>query len=218
MKEDYKYARDGMLMRQRNAAMLALVNAEANCEALHTTNTNLRDLLVIAEGQRDMAEQERDRWKGEWVVAEEDREGWKERALKSERQRQSLRDLLIIAEGQRDQAKIDAEHWKGEWAVAMGQLGGARAEVEAVRTANASLYDLLMIAEGQRDGARAQVKEMKQRLDEWVRWGDRMASGHPDAPMASLDHEVRAVIANRYGMSTITDAMAVQPTTGEGDE
>jgi len=46
--------------------------------------------------------------------------------------------------------------------------------------------------------------EARERLAQWVSWGDRMASGHPDAPMASLDHEVRAVIANRYGMSVIT--------------
>jgi hypothetical protein len=35
---------------------------------------------------------------------------------------------------------------------------------------------------------------------------------HPDAPMASLDHEVRAVIANRYGMSVIA---AVALTQGD---
>ena len=61
---------------------------------------------------------------------------------------------------------------------------------------------------------RAERDALRKRLDEWVRWGDRMASGHPDAPMASLDHEVRAVIANRYGMSVITaasPALAVQP-------
>lgn len=60
----------------------------------------------------------------------------------------------------------------------------------------------------------AERDALRKRLDEWVRWGDRMASGHPDAPMASLDHEVRAVIANRYGMSVITaasPALAVQP-------
>jgi hypothetical protein len=38
----------------------------------------------------------------------------------------------------------------------------------------------------------------------WRVWGDKAASGHPDAPMASLDHEVRAVIGNKYGMYTIT--------------
>ena len=53
---------------------------------------------------------------------------------------------------------------------------------------------------------RAEVEALRKRLHEWVQWGDRMASGHPDAPMASLDHEVRAVIANRYGMSVITAA------------
>jgi hypothetical protein len=52
--------------------------------------------------------------------------------------------------------------------------------------------------------------EARERLAQWVSWGDRMASGHPDAPMASLDHEVRAVIANRYGMSVIVDAALTQ--------
>jgi hypothetical protein len=52
--------------------------------------------------------------------------------------------------------------------------------------------------------------EARERLAQWVSWGDRMASGHPDAPMASLDHEVRAVIANRYRMSVIVDAALTQ--------
>jgi hypothetical protein len=52
--------------------------------------------------------------------------------------------------------------------------------------------------------------EARERLAQWVSWGDRMASGHPDAPMASLDQEVRAVIANRYGMSVIVDAALTQ--------
>ena len=47
----------------------------------------------------------------------------------------------------------------------------------------------------------------------WRVWGDKAASGHPDAPMASLDHEVRAVVGNKYGMYTITD---VSSETQEG--
>ena len=115
-----------------------------------------------------------------------------------------LYDLAEMLRRQRDTAEEERDEWK----------------IEAMQSSQQrqSLRDLLIIAEGQRDGARAQVKEMKQRLDEWVRWGDRMASGHPDAPMASLDHEVRAVIANRYGMSTITAALAVQPSTGDTNE
>ena len=59
----------------------------------------------------------------------------------------------------------------------------------------------------------AQLASARERLDAWVAWGDRMASGHPDAPMASLDHEVRAVIENRHGMlrAAITAALSEAP-------
>ena len=40
----------------------------AECEALHTTNTNLRDQFILAEGQRDQAKADAEHWKGEWAV------------------------------------------------------------------------------------------------------------------------------------------------------
>ena len=72
-------------------------------------------------------------------------------------------------------------------------------------------------AEAKIDTLTRERDEARERLAHWVSWGDRMASGHPDAPMASLDHEVRAVIANRYGMSVLTaartaDAASVAPS------
>ena len=41
--------------QQRQALRAVCESFRAECEALHTTNTNLRDQLVIAEGQRDQA-------------------------------------------------------------------------------------------------------------------------------------------------------------------
>ena len=37
-------------------------------------------------------------------------------------------------------------------------------------------------------------------VDEWRRWADAAATGHPDAPTAVTDAEVRAVIEDFYGM------------------
>ena len=73
-----------------------------------------RDMITIAEGQRDQAKQQ----------AEAIGDNW---------QRTYDHDCKkLIAE---------ADHWKGEWAVVMGQLGGARAEVEALRKYAAQWYE-----------------------------------------------------------------------------
>ena len=85
----YQYDRSEMLMRQRNMAeeerdnwKIRAMKAEqfrqalravceslrAECEALHATNTNLRDQLVIAEGQRDQAKADAEHWKAEWAL------------------------------------------------------------------------------------------------------------------------------------------------------
>ena len=65
----------------------------------------------------------------------------------------------------------------------------------------------------ERDALTARLAACERDLLAWRVWGDKAASGHPDAPMASLDHEVRAVIGNKYGMYTITD---VSSETQEG--
>ena len=162
----------------------------ARIDELRQSTNHWHDTAQMLKRQRDTAEEERDEWKVRAKTVEE----------------------------QREAARDEADRWKDKWVVAEEERDEWKIEAMQSSQQRQSLRDLLIIAEGQRDGARAQVKEMKQRLDEWVRWGDRMASGHPDAPMASLDHEVRAVIANRYGMSTITAALAVQPSTGDTNE
>lgn len=64
------------------------------------------------------------------------------------------------------------------------------------------------------DRLRERLAACERDLLAWRVWGDKAASGHPDAPLASLDHEVRAVIGNKYGMYTIT-AVAVKAQEGE---
>ena len=46
----------------------------------------------------------------------------------------------------------------------------------------------------------AKLKAAERVVREWQKWADDVASGHPDAPTASLDHEVRSVIENKYGI------------------
>jgi len=132
-------------------------------------------------------------------IAEEERDGWKIRAMKAEQGRQVNRDLLIIAEGQRDQAKIDAEHWKGEWAVAMGQLCGARAEVEAMRE----------LAKTECDSNDA--------LRNIILWALGENGEFPERPVESC-HNYQFYWWRKEMRSRLDAAMAVQPTTGGGDE
>jgi hypothetical protein len=110
----------------------------------------------------------------------------------------SLNERLTAATQRAEAAEARRDVWEKRAVKVVQERRALRVECDALR-----------------ELAKTECEALRTRLDEWVRWGDRMASGHPDAPLASLDHEVRAVIANRYGMSTITAAMAVQPTTGE---
>lgn len=78
MKDDekgYQYDRAEMLMRQRDMAeeerdawKIRAMRAMQERHALAATSTSLRDLLTIAEGQRDQAKIDAEHWKAEWAV------------------------------------------------------------------------------------------------------------------------------------------------------
>lgn len=150
-------------------------------------------------------------------LAEEEREGWKLRAMQSEQQRQSLRDQLVIAEGQRDQAKADAEHWKAEWAVVMGQLGGARAEVEALRKAEASLVVAWASMETMQSVIDARTAE-RDALRDIILWALGENGEFPKIPWGVLHTPYPFYWWRKEMRSRLDAALAVQPTTGEGDE
>ena len=203
-------------------------------EKLKQSDSHWHDTAEMLMRQRNLAEEERDEWKARAMKAEvdrqalraevielrEDRDSQKLRAETAERDRQTLltkgtkfeqewqalttantnlRDLLIIAEGQRDQAKIDAEHWKAEWALVMGQLGGARAEVEALRTVDDVLAEKVK---------RTLVRVTMERM--------AISSGKADMLYAIATADIMALFAER--LAILTAPVAVQPTTGEGDE
>ena len=72
MKDDekgYQYARDNMLMRQRDIAEEERDSWKVRAMQSEQQRQSLRDLLVIAEGQRDQAKIDAEHWKGEWAVA-----------------------------------------------------------------------------------------------------------------------------------------------------
>ena len=158
-------------------------------ELKHRAN-HWHDTAQMLKRQRNTAERELDEWKTRAKAVEEQREAARDECDALHTANTNLRDLLVIAEGQRHQAKADAEHWKGEWAVVMGQLGGARAEVEALRKAV--------------DAVRATRTEPQTRTGDNDDWVDGFQYGYAAA------------------LETVNDALdaalAVQPTTGEGDE
>ena len=71
MKDDekgYQYARDNMLMRQRDTAEEDRDQRRLRAMQSEQQRQALRDLLVIAEGQRDQAKIDAEYWKGEWAL------------------------------------------------------------------------------------------------------------------------------------------------------
>jgi hypothetical protein len=150
------------------------------------------------------------------------------RELEETRKREALSDAIV------DECDSDITKLVQERASLRAERDAAVRERDAARDKNVQLhalvkkyknkatkqsqkqkknYKLAKYADESNATLRARLAACERDLLAWRVWGDKAASGHPDAPMASLDHEVRAVIGNKYGMYTITD---VSSETQEG--
>jgi hypothetical protein len=139
-------------------------------------------------------------------LAEEERDGWKARAMQSEVERQALTttntNLAEITTAIREMLAVDPT-------AKFVATGLARTDGQGTH----STRDLLIIAEGQRDQAKADAKHWKA---EWA-----LVLGQLGGARAEVE-ALRKYAAQWYEHITlkaaIDAAMAVQPTTGDGDE
>ena len=171
------------------------VRNEASTTTWETLVEQYRERAARDDARIDELRQSTEHWhdtaqmlKRQRDTAEEERDGWKERALKAVQERQVNRDLFIIAEGQRDEWKIRA------------------IKVEQERQA---LWDK---CEALRKDA-ARYRWLKPQLE--MDWD----VGNPVYLSLSLTVEVPTHVEVSFDLdATIDAALAVQPTTGEGDE